>query len=276
MNTKVFFTDLDGTLLNDKKEITPGNQSAINEALRRGHKVVITTGRPLASARIQAERLGLTKEGCYAVTYNGGQIYDTYHQETLYGKSISRDLIAPIFAEAYRRGLYIQTYSPTGILTEKDCPELHHYVAGTLMSYEIVPNVSEALPEDPYKLLAIHETDLSKLEAFRDFIKTSYAGILDSFLSSGTYLEIVPTGISKGFAVEWMCDFLHIPIENSVSAGDAQNDIAMLEAAHIGAVMCNAFPGIAEHGNYVTTADNNHDGAAEIIHKFILNDQSVL
>ena len=80
MSTKVFFTDLDGTLLNDQKEITPGNQAAIDEALHRGHKVVITTGRPLASARIQAERLGLTKEGCYIVTYNGGQIYDPYHK----------------------------------------------------------------------------------------------------------------------------------------------------------------------------------------------------
>ena len=46
----------------------------------------------------------------------------------------------------------------------------------------------------------------------------------------------------------------------------------MLKAAHVGAVMCNAFPGIAEYGNYVTEHDNNHDGVAEIIHKFILKD----
>ena len=67
-----------------------------------------------------------------------------------------------------------------------------------------------------------------------------------------------------------MCDYLDIPPENSVAAGDAQNDISMLEAAQIGAVMCNAFPGVAEHGNYVTQADNNHDGLAEIIRKFLL------
>ena len=67
-----------------------------------------------------------------------------------------------------------------------------------------------------------------------------------------------------------MCDYLGIPLANSVAAGDAQNDIPMLEAAHIGAVMANAFPEIAAHGNYVTTADNNHDGVAEIIRKFIL------
>ena len=144
------------------------------------------------------------------MTYNGGQIYDPYHKKTLYGKPISRKLITPIFAEAHRRGLYIHTYSPTEIFTETDCPELHHYAANTLMSYEIVENVSEALPEEPYKLLAIHETDIAHLEAFRDYIKTAYAGILDSFFSSATYLEIVPTGISKGFAVKWMCDFLQI------------------------------------------------------------------
>ena len=109
MNKKVFFTDLDGTLLNDQKEITPGNQAAIDEALHRGHKVVITTGRPLASARIQAERLGLTKEGCYIVTYNGGQIYDPYHKKTIYGKPISHTLITPNYSEAHRRGMKIHT-----------------------------------------------------------------------------------------------------------------------------------------------------------------------
>ena len=52
----------------------------------------------------------------------------------------------------------------------------------------------------------------------------------------------------------------------------AENDIEMLKAAQIGAVMCNAFPGVREYGNYVTVNDNNHDGVSEIIHKFILKD----
>ena len=60
MNSKIFFTDLDGTLLNDKKEITPGNRTAISAALSAGHKIVIATGRPHASALTEAERLVLT------------------------------------------------------------------------------------------------------------------------------------------------------------------------------------------------------------------------
>lgn len=269
---KILFTDLDGTLLNDQKQITSGNQLAIREALSLGHKIVISTGRPLASARVQAEQLGLTMEGCYAITYNGGQIYDIYHKKTLFGKPIPYELITPVFEEAYRMGLHIQTYSETHVLSERDCPEVRSYSRTTLVPLQIVEHVTDALKSAPYKILAINEYDHAKLERFRQLILSRYSGILDAFFSSDIFLEIVPVGISKGFAVQWICDFLDIPIENSVAAGDAQNDIAMLEAAHVGAVMCNAFPGIAEHGTYITKADNNHDGVSEIIHKFILED----
>ena len=194
MSVRVLFTDLDGTLLNDAKEVTPGNQAAIDEALAKGHKIVVCTGRPLASARVCAAKAGLDKEGCYVICFNGGQIYDPYHEKTVYGKTFPREIIAPL------------------------------------------------------------------------------AGKVQSFFSNDRYQEIVPEGISKGFAVRWFCEYVGVPIENSVAAGDAQNDIEMLKAAHVGAVMCNAYPGIAEYGNYVTEHDNNHDGVAEIIRKFILRE----
>lgn len=271
MSTKILFTDLDGTLLNDTKDITAGNQAAIDEALAQGHKIVISTGRPLVGAKIQANRLGLTKEGCYAITYNGGQIYDMYRGETLYGKTLPQSLVKPLFDEAHRMGVHIQTYSSTCILSEYDTEELRSYADINCLTYEIVDNIDTALPGAPYKLIAIALDSHQRLVDFQEQVLSRYEGILDSFFSSDSYLEIVPSGISKGFAVEWMCRYLQIPIENSVAAGDAQNDISMLEAAHVGAVMCNAFPGIAEHGNYLTEADNNHDGVAEIIQKFILN-----
>lgn len=61
MNRKILFTDLDGTLLNDKKEITPENQAAIDDALEKSHVVVISQDGHWQSARIQAERLGLVE-----------------------------------------------------------------------------------------------------------------------------------------------------------------------------------------------------------------------
>ena len=57
MEKKILFLDLDGTLLNDQKEITPGNRRAMDEALAQGHRIVVASGRPLKSSLDQAKRL---------------------------------------------------------------------------------------------------------------------------------------------------------------------------------------------------------------------------
>ena len=49
----ILFTDLDGTLLDDHKDLTFENREAISQALSAGHKIVITTGRPLASGLLR-------------------------------------------------------------------------------------------------------------------------------------------------------------------------------------------------------------------------------
>lgn len=95
-------------------------------------------------------------------------------------------------------------------------------------------------------------------------------GTVRGFFSTENFLEIVPDGVSKGVAVKWLCEYLDIPLENSVAAGDAPNDVEMLQAACVGAVMKNAYEGMDRYATYVTERDNNHDGVAEIIEKFIL------
>lgn len=269
-NKKILFTDLDGTLLNDEKQISPGNQAAIDEALSKGHAIVISTGRSLTSALALAKRLGFSGEDCYVIAWNGGQIYDLYHEKTIYSKTLPRALVRPLFDAADAWNIHIQTYDSSHVLSEHDTQMLRDYERFTGHPSRVVANVDRVLTEDPHKILAILYDAHEYLDAFREKILSSYSDTISSFFSSNDYLEIVPIGVSKGSAIRWMCDYLDIPPENSVAAGDAQNDISMLEAAQIGAVMCNAFPGVAEHGNYVTQADNNHDGLAEIIRKFLL------
>ena len=71
-NTKAVFLDLDGTLFTDEKTFSAGNCQAIEKALAAGHHIVISTGRPLASAIMQAKELGFTKKGCFVISFNGG------------------------------------------------------------------------------------------------------------------------------------------------------------------------------------------------------------
>lgn len=271
-DTRILFTDIDGTLINDNKKITPETSRAIDEALAAGHKIVICSGRPLASAMVCAEDAGLTKEGCYIISFNGAQIYDPFRKETIFGKTIPGELAGKIFREAIKRDLHIHSYSDTHVLAIREDKEIHYYVNHTGQPYKMVNSVEEAVQGNPYKILTISLDDRPKEDKFREEVLGPFEDQLDSFYSNDAFLEIVPKGISKGFAVKWLCEYLDIPLENSVAAGDAENDIPMLKAAQVGAVMANAFAGVQEYADYVTVNDNNHDGVAEIIHKFILKD----
>ena len=80
---KIFFTDMDDTLLNSEKQVTKENMDAISEALAAGHKIVFNTGRPLSGFLPILKELGLDREGCYAIAFNGGLIYDCAAKKTL-------------------------------------------------------------------------------------------------------------------------------------------------------------------------------------------------
>lgn len=180
VDTRILFTDLDGTLLNDKKEITPGNRAAVDEALAKGHKIVVTTGRALASGLQIAERVGLTGEGCYVIAFNGGQIYDPYHRETIHGVTFSQDTAVEIFEKAVERNLYMQAYSDEAILTVENNELLQQYAKVQNLPYKIVKNAKDAIIQDPYKLLAI-DNDRSKSEAFQKEVLSKYSDTVRSF-----------------------------------------------------------------------------------------------
>ena len=120
----ILFTDLDGTLLTDSKELTKENQDAIREAIEAGHKVVISTGRPLAGATAQAHALHLDGKGCYIICFNGGEIYDCAARKSLYRKSVPFEEVRYVFDLAHKRGLHIQTYDRNHVIGEENRKEI--------------------------------------------------------------------------------------------------------------------------------------------------------
>ena len=271
MEKKILFIDLDGTLLTDTKEITPENLNAIRRATELGHAVVVTTGRPLYSTLRQVEKLSLTKPGCYAITSNGALIYNSNTKEIIFQTGVPRACLREAFDEAFQAGIHPQTYSSTGVLCEKDCPEMQYYAKSNVINYEVVEDVSKALDFDPIKILFVDLHDRSNLERFRahmeDFSRRYH---LDMFFSCDQYLEFLPEGINKGSGIRFLCDYLQIPLDNTLAAGDAENDITMLETVKLPCVMKNARPEMYPYGKYITEHDNNHSGIAEIIEKFML------
>ena len=283
MGKKLIFLDLDGTALTDDKKLPAGNRKAIDEAMAAGHKIVVTTGRPLASARKQAERHGLAGPGSYIVVFNGGLIYDVEHEKTIFRQTIDLETVREVFAEAARRGVHIQAYRGDKVLVDpqKDDAELQSYCSLIEIDYEVIPDIAE-LRDEPVKMhssmLALQPGGRDSeavaaepgLVELRDWINEMYPEKLDAFLSAPVYLEIVSHGMNKGIAVHKMAELLDYPISDTIAIGDEANDIPMIREAGIGAAMCNGLADAKAAADYVTIADNNHDGVAEVLRKFVL------
>ena len=250
---KIFFTDMDDTLLNSEKQVTKENMDAISEALAAGHKIVFNTGRPLSGFLPILKELGLDRKGCYAIAFNGGLIYDCAAKKTLYRRTIPLKYARVIFEKTQEAGLYCHTYSDTSLLCRHAGEETRVYTQA----------IHIPVVEDP-----LH--DRAKMDAYRAAMEPWAKGKISMFYSSPHYLEHVPEHVSKGHAVKKLCELLQIPLANTVAAGDQENDISMIEAAAVGAAMKNATDAVKASADYITENDCNHSGVAEILRKFIL------
>ena len=272
MKQKTLFLDLDGTLLNDEKQITPGNRRALETALDAGHRVVITTGRPLVSAIKQSQSLGLTGKGCYLIAFNGGIVYDSFREEIIYQQNLPTEAALRAIQLCNERGIHCQAYDETYVLVEPRCDTavVRRYCGRILMEHRVVPSLPEALTKPTPKILAIDLNQREPLIRLAETLNTELPDLIDCFFSSIDYLEIVPKGLNKGNAVRTMCRMLGIDLVDTIAVGDEENDLTMIEAAGVGVAMANGIPAAKALADYVTTRDNNHDGIAEVVEKFML------
>lgn len=267
---KVLFLDMDGTTLDDAHQTSAENLRAVERMIRAGHEVVITTGRPMASAKYLLWNHGLDKVGCrYMIAFNGGMVLDAGNGEILYQRTVPLPWMKELILMARRQGIYLQSYEGEIVLSERECEQLEHYKNKTHMEVKVVPDLIEALHEEPCKALAIDIRSPEPLEAFAADTKEWAKGKLDMFLSCREYLEIVPSGVRKGDALRAFCERMGIPVQNSVAIGDEQNDISMLEAAGVGCAVANAIPEVKAVADYITERDNNHSVLEEIEEKFM-------
>ena len=116
---KVLALDLDGTLTNDQKLVTPRTRAALDAAIEKGVTIVLASGRPTAGIQPLAEELGLDKKGGCILSYNGGKIVDCRTGETLVEKTLDPALVPELCAFAAAQDVAILTYSSEGIVCQR-------------------------------------------------------------------------------------------------------------------------------------------------------------
>lgn len=265
-HTKILFTDLDGTLLNEKKQISRYTWEILNQWCLNGHKLVLCSGRAIDSIMQVKESLHLDFPGMYLIGYNGGQIYDYDQKKSLYRVALTLEQTDYIVKEAIKSGIHIQTYSDTHIIAPKQDKELAYYQRAISSPVIFCENVLDILKEGPCKCLAIEIKDLEKLESFRlSLLPWAKKEGISMIYSNPNYLEFFPAISGKGAAVKVLCRLLNINPYFSIAAGDAQNDLSMIEAAGMGIAMANGSEDVKMAATTITLFDNDHDGLAHAL-----------
>lgn len=265
-HTKILFTDLDGTLLNSQKTISDYTREVLRQWCQAGHKLVLCSGRAIDSVQDVKESLHLDFSGMYLIGYNGGQIYDDDRKETLYKIALSLEQTNHIMQEAAKAGVHVHTYSDTHIVTPREDEELTFYRRAIFSPVIVCENVMDVLKEGPCKCLAVEIKDPERLERFRlSLLPWAEKEGISMIYSNPYYLEFFPAVSGKGAAVKILCQLLNINPYFSVAAGDAQNDISMIEAAGMGIAMANGSEDIKMAATTITAFDNDHDGLAHAL-----------
>ena len=264
-NTKLFFFDLDGTLLDDGKKITPDTFAALERISGAGHRIILCSGRPLSNVLKVHDELGLNRLGGTAVIgCNGAEAFDCGTGRTLFKEGLSLETVRKVFALADRFGVHVQTYRRDAVVCRRECPETEYYQRYVRMNFLTAEDPVSLLDEEPGKCLAIDlDGKSARLSLLRQALADELGEEADAFLSNPYYLEIISRRAGKGRAVTRTAGLLGVPCENTIAAGDSGNDISMLEAAGISIAMCNGTaltPELTGAAHFITSKDNSHDG----------------
>ena len=257
---RIFFSDLDGTLLNENKEISPATKEALNAYIASGGRFVVSTGRPIASALYVRDQLGLNFPSSYMSTYNGCMLYDNTHEQVIYRTGVDLKLVPELMALADRFGLYIQGYQDDFVAARSTGEEFEYYTEFIHMTGKVDTNLLNLLEVPSPKMLAIALHERERLDELAEAIHKDFDGILSTAHSDVRHLEIYPSGNDKGEALKKLCEILEIPVSESMAAGDEENDIPMLRAAGVGIAMANARDSVKAAADEISANDNDHDG----------------
>ena len=254
MDKKALVLDLDGTLTNSNKEITPDTKEAIMKIQKMGHTVVLASGRPTPGVEPLAEELKLDKFGGYILSYNGGMIKECKTGEVVYQQTLPKEIVPKLFDMADELNIGLASYDSDGIVANDN---RNKYI-------ELESRINK-LPIQYRKDVADPEIAPKKEEA----IKEKFGDVLNVSRSEPFFIEITPKGIDKAASLEKFCEITGNKRENMIACGDGFNDISMIEYAGIGVAMANAQPEVKEVADFITTS-NDEDGVARVIEEFII------
>lgn len=259
---KLIAIDLDGTLLNSKKEISVRNHEALWKARGSGVRVVLSTARPHYRIVKYLEQLGLADSEGVAICFNGGLVLLGDGSEVLYEHHFQVDELDELSQLGKDVGFPMFAYRSDGILASADDAVYRDRNPDAKFEVRNGFNGVDWSLERIYKFALVGKPDA--IRVLRGELPESLSERFEVSSSVPQFVDFVSRGISKSVALDRVGRAWGISPSQMVAFGDEDNDIPMLRFVGLSVAMGNASERVKEVAHMVT-ASNEDDGVARAL-----------
>ena len=266
---KLIAIDMDGTLLNSKKELLEETKQYFKNFHNKNTEtlLVICTGRPETGIRPYLKDLGYLEENHYIISQNGANIYESQTGKRVMDAFVDSAAIQKWIELGKKHGISVMGAGVDYYYSfDEDPTEWMEFdvklVSGMLKR---IPT-KESLNTDFYKILLMGDEE--KLNEFETFIPQDWRDEFYVVRSQKYLVEVLTKGVNKAFGLEKLAQKLNIEPSEIAAIGDAANDIEMLEYAGLAIAMGNASEEVKAIADIVTDTNENN-GVIKAIYKLI-------
>lgn len=264
MGYRLLATDLDGTLFGPDVLISQRVREALGRWTRRGHGLVIATGRMFRSTRPIALELGVTTP---LICYQGALIRDPETLADLWHRTLEPAIAREAIAVLEAAGFAVQLFRDDALHVTRVSDATRSYTALSKVE-PIVLGSWDALfaAGRPTKIVAIAPREAVERQVVA--LRERFGDRLYVVQSQPTFLEIADPSVNKGAALAYLAERLGVPMNEVVAVGDGQNDLDMIRAAGLGVAMGGGNPELRATADRLT-GSLAEDGVAQLIDALI-------
>lgn len=273
MGPRIIVLDLDGTLLNSEKQISPANYAALQKAAAGGVHIVPSTGRFYEGMPQVVRTLPFVR---YVITINGAEILDTAENRVLHRAEMPVSEALEVFAYLDDLPVVYDCFvDGWGWMARAHYEKVADYIAAP-RTLEMVRRLRTPV-EDLKAWVSEKGMGVQKIQMFfADMQSRSGAFSLLSgrfphlivTSSIANNIELNAKNANKGDALRFLCRQFNVDISDTMAFGDGDNDIPMLRAAGTGVAMQNAEAQVKAAADYITRT-NDEDGVALALNEYL-------